>query len=163
LLNSGAFNINDEDMLYVDKDGLIYSCLAANYRNPANKLKQTLSKIPAKEFLLRLQGEWEQPNEVTEPDYKTLYEELLAKHEKPCDPQRLCCHNATQKLKGQLGESEAKYETLLQGVKDAKAEMEEKSIKADEIGNKLRDNDYHFTSNGLSLAIEILTDKTNVL
>jgi hypothetical protein len=65
--------------------------------------------------------------EVTEPDYKALYTELL------------------------------------QGVKDAKAEMEAKSIKADEIGNKLRDNDYHFTSNGISLAMKILTDKTNVL
>jgi len=65
LVNSGAFNLNDEDMLYVDKDGLIYSCREANYLNPANKPKQTLSKIPAEEFLLRLQGKWEQPNEVT--------------------------------------------------------------------------------------------------
>jgi hypothetical protein len=127
LLNSGAFNLNDEDMLYVDKDGLIYSCLGANYRNPANKLNQTLSKIPAKEFLLRLEGEWEQPNEVTEPDYKALYTELL------------------------------------QGVKDAKAEMEAREIKAYEIGNKEKDNDAIFAAFGLNMALEILTDKTNVL
>ena len=120
LLNSGAFNLNDEDMLYVDKDGLIYSCLGANYRNPANKLNQTLSKIPAKEFLLRLEGEWEQPNEVTEPDYKAL------------------------------------YETLLQGVKDAKAEM----------NNQFRKKLYANTiilGMAYNNCIEILTEKTYVL
>ena len=55
-----------------------------------------------------------------------------------------------------------KYETLLQGVKDAIDEMEAKAIKANVIGNKLRDNDYHFTSNGLSLAIKILIEKTKI-
>jgi hypothetical protein len=122
-----------------------------------------LSNFQTVDEYLQAQEPTSAKNATIEPDYKALYEELLAKHEKPCDPQRLCCHNATQKLKGQLGESVALYETLLQGVKDAKAEMVAKAIKADEIGNKLRDNDYHFTSNGISLAIKILTDKTGIL
>jgi hypothetical protein len=111
--------------------------------------------------LQAMPDKWEQSNEVTEPDYKALYTELLAKHEKPCDPQRLCCHNATQKLKGQLGESEAKYETLLQGVKDAKAEI---------VANEMHYATIHMQDDierGMELAYErsaeILTDKTNVL
>jgi hypothetical protein len=58
---------------------------------------------------------------------------------------------------------ETKYETLLQGVKDAKAEMERRAIKANEIGNKEKDNDAIFAAFGLNMALEILTDKTNVL
>ena len=57
----------------------------------------------------------------------------------------------------------ALYETLLQGVKDAKAEMERRAIKANEIGNKEKDNDAIFAAFGLNMALEILTDKTNVL
>ena len=59
---------------------------------------------------------WEQPNEVTEPDYKAL------------------------------------YENLLQGVKDAKTEMNR--VK------KFQNYDYH---SGFNEAISILTDKTGIL
>jgi hypothetical protein len=108
-----------------------------------------MSTLPA------MPDKWEQPNEATEPDYKALYTELLAKHEKPCDPQRLCCHNATQKLKGQLGESEAKYETLLQGVKDAKEAIKEEFTNALELDGVIRADAY-------TDCIQILTDKTGV-
>ena len=112
-------NYEDENCLAY-QDALITSIVE-------DCIKDGFIFMPLDEFIAKLKGKWEQPNEVTEPDYKTLYTELL------------------------------------QGVKDAKAEMEAKAIKADEIGNKLRDNDYHFTSNGLSLAIKILSDKTGIL
>lgn len=63
LLHGMAFYEANEDMLYVDKDGLINSCLEANYLDPANKPKQKLSKISAAEFLPRMEGTWEQPIE----------------------------------------------------------------------------------------------------
>lgn len=59
LINSGAFYLKGEDMLYIDKDGLLYSCCLARYLDPANKPKQTLKKIPLPEFISRLKGEWD--------------------------------------------------------------------------------------------------------
>lgn len=53
----------------------------------------------------------------------------------------------------------ALYEAQTKAIEDAIAEMERKATKADELGNKLRNNDYHFTSNGLSIAIKTLKQK----
>ena len=97
-----------------------------------------------------------------EPDYKALYEELLAKHEKPCDPERLCCHNATQKLKGQLGESEAKYEALVESVKDAIVEIRDNSNMAASLMLSKSDKSYGYISEGMDDAISILKRKTGV-
>ena len=83
-------------------------------------VKDGFTFMPLAEFISKLKGEWEQPNEVTEPDYKTLYTELL------------------------------------QGVKDAKAEMNNqfrKKLYADTIILGMAYNN----------CIEILTEKTNVL
>lgn len=103
-------------------------------------------QIPADEFLLRLQNKWEGKalrvaiDRLKEQDYKALYEA-----------------------------EKAKYETLLQGVKEAKAEMDgvAKGLDFDssEALSKLeleRSDEYSYKANGVHIALEILTERTKI-
>jgi hypothetical protein len=62
-------NYEDENCLAY-QDALITSIVE-------DCIKDGFIFMPLDEFIAKLKGKWEQPNEVTEPDYKALYTELL--------------------------------------------------------------------------------------